>query len=205
MEIPAALKAESGSLRERKQQLVRREIEDAAWKLFLSIGFDKATIDRISRNAGVSRRTFFRYFQGKEDLLSLSIRDFGDRIAQSFAEKPRTMDAFRALAEAMTGVICEEMKEEHQPREMLALIFEDPSLRGRFLWGMSQWVPALSGELVRRKVYRGDRVRCDLAAALYCTAFDQAHMEWFRSPGRDLESQVRRAFRQLRALHSGSE
>ncbi len=198
VEVPVAEPEDNGSLRERKHQLVRREIEDAAWELFLSVGFDKATIEAISRNAGVSRRTFFRYFQSKEELLSASVRDFGDRIAQCFAQKPRTMDAFQALAEAMLAVICEEMKDEHQPREMLGLIFEDPNLRGRFLWAMSQWVPVLSQELARRKVYRGDPARCDLAAALYCTAFDQAHMQWFREPGRDLETQVKRAFRQLR-------
>lgn len=201
LETPAAKPDDSGSLRERKHQLVRRELEDAAWELFLSVGFDQATIEAISLKAGVSRRTFFRYFQSKEELLSASVQDFGDRIAQEFADKPRSMDAFQALTESMIAVICEELKDEHQPREMLGLIFEDPSLRGRFLWAMSQWIPALSQELVRRKVYRGDRARCDLAAALYCTAFDQGHMQWFRDPvRRDLETHVKRAFRHLRDL-----
>lgn len=201
VEVPAVRQDETGSLRERKHALVRREIEDAAWDLYLSVGFDKATIEAISRNAGISRRTFFRYFQSKEELLSSSVRDFGDRIAQRFAEKPRTMDAFRALEDAMLSVTCEELKDELQPRQMLGLIFEDPNLRGRFLWAMSQWVPMLSAELVRRKVHRGDAARCDLSAALYCTAYDQAHMQWFRHPGETLETRVKRALRQLRDLH----
>jgi AcrR family transcriptional regulator len=192
---------DSGSLRERKHQWVRQQIEDAAWELFLSVGFDQATIEAISQKAGVSRRTFFRYFEGKEELLSASVRDFGDRIAQGFAEMPRSMDPFTALAEAMHAAICEELKDEHQPREMLGLIFEDPSLRGRFLWAMSQWTTALGEELARRKACNGDRARCELAAALYCTAFDQAHMQWFRYGGRSLQAQVKRVFRQLRDLH----
>lgn len=200
VEIPAVKQDDSGSLRERKHQLVRRELEDAAWDLFLSVGFDKATIEAISLKAGVSRRTFFRYFESKEELLAASVQDFGDRIAEGFKEKPQTMDPFDALAQAMHAAVCEELKDEHQPREMLGLIFEDPSLRGRFLWAMSRWIPPLGEELARRKVYRGDRARCELAAALYCTAFDQAHMQWFRYGGRTLQAHVKRAFRHLRDL-----
>jgi AcrR family transcriptional regulator len=201
MEAPVAEKQdETGSLRERKQQLVRQEIEDAAWELFVSIGYEAATIEAISSRAGVSRRTFFRYFQSKEELLSTSVQEFGDRIAQDFQAKPRSLDPFDALAEAMHGAVCLELNDEHQPREMLGLLFGDPNLRGRFLWALSQWVPGLGRELARRKAFRGDRARCELAAALYCTAFDQAHMQWFRSSGSHLETLVKRAFKHLREL-----
>jgi AcrR family transcriptional regulator len=163
------------------------------------VGFERATIEEISRKAGVSRRTFFRYFRTKEELLSFSVEHFGQRIAQRFAEAPKSRDPLAALEHAMLSVMQEEMKDMRKPKEMLGLMFEEPDLRGRFLCAMGRWIPILSQELAKRKAYRGDRARCDLAAAFYCTAFDQAHLRWYREPGVvDLPTQAKRAFRQLR-------
>jgi AcrR family transcriptional regulator len=188
---------DSGSLRERKHEFVLKEIERAAWELFATVGFDRATVEEISRNAGVSRRTFFRYFKTKEELLSFSVEHFGERVAQRFAEMPKSRKPLVALEDAILSVLQEKMHDARQPREMLSLMFEEPNLRGRFLCALSRWVPALSKELARRKAYRGDTARCDLAAALYCTAFDQVHMRWYREGTGDLPTQMKRAFRQL--------
>jgi len=51
-----------GNLQSKKQDLVRHEIWHAAIDLFYLQGFDEVTIDQIAERAGVSRRTFFRYF-----------------------------------------------------------------------------------------------------------------------------------------------
>jgi AcrR family transcriptional regulator len=189
---------DSGSLRERKHEFVLREIERAAWELFATVGFDRATVEEISRNAGVSRRTFFRYFHTKEELLSFSVQHFGERVAQRFAEAPKSRKPLAALENAILSVMQEEMDDTRQPKEMLGLMFEEPNLRGRFLCALSRWVPALGKELVKRKAYRGDASRCDLVAALYCTAFDQAHLRWYRESKPDLLTHMKRAFRQLR-------
>jgi AcrR family transcriptional regulator len=189
---------DSGSLRERKHEFVLREIERAAWELFGTVGFDRATVEEISRNAGVSRRTFFRYFRTKEELLSFSVEHFGQRVAQRFAEAPKSRKPLAALEDAILSVIQEEMKDKRQPKEMLGLMFEEPNLRGRFLCALSRWVPALGKELAKRKAYRGNAARCDLVAALYCTAFDQAHLRWYREGTGDLSGHLKRAFRQLR-------
>jgi AcrR family transcriptional regulator len=195
---------DSGSLRERKHEFVLREIERAAWELFAAVGFDRATVEEISRNAGVSRRTFFRYFKTKEELLSFSVEHFGQRVAQRFAEAPRKRNPLLALEDAILSVMREEMEDTRQPKEMLGLMFEEPNLRGRFLCALSRWVPVLSKELAKRKAYRGDSARCDLVAALYCTAFDQAHLRWYREGTGDLPAQMKRAFRQLRETNCPS-
>jgi AcrR family transcriptional regulator len=193
---------DSGSLRERKHEFVLREIEQAAWDLFGSVGFDRATVEEISRNAGVSRRTFFRYFRSKEELLSFSVEHFGQQVAQRFAEAPKNRKPLSALEDAMLSVLQEGMKDTRQPKEMLRLMFEEPNLRGRFLCALSRWVPDLGKELAKRKAYRGDAARCDLVAALYCTAFDQAHLRWYREGTGELSVQIKRAFRQLRETNS---
>jgi AcrR family transcriptional regulator len=195
---------DSGSLRERKHDFALREIERAAWDLFSAVGFDRATVEEISRNAGVSRRTFFRYFRTKEDVLSYSVERFGKRVAERFASLPSSRKPLAALEEAFLSVSREDIEHQRKPKEMLALMFNEPCLRGRFLFGLDLWIPVLSAELVRRKAYRGDAARCDLAAALYCTAFDRAHVRWYREGAGDLAFQLKRSFRQLRELEGAS-
>jgi AcrR family transcriptional regulator len=47
----------------------RRRIADAARELFAAQGYDRTTVDAIAERAGVARRTFFRYFRSKDDVI----------------------------------------------------------------------------------------------------------------------------------------
>ncbi len=55
-------------LREEKKAAVRQSLVAAANRRFHRHGFEQTTIDDICADAGVSRRTFFRYFESKEAL-----------------------------------------------------------------------------------------------------------------------------------------
>ncbi len=55
-------------LREAKKSAVRQSLIAAANRRFHRHGFEQTTIDEICAGAGVSRRTFFRYFENKEAL-----------------------------------------------------------------------------------------------------------------------------------------
>ncbi|MBD0862789.1 TetR family transcriptional regulator [Gordonia sp. zg691] len=59
--------SESGDLRARRRDATRLEIHEAAVDLFERNGFDETTVDEIAAAAGVSPRTFFRYFPTKEE------------------------------------------------------------------------------------------------------------------------------------------
>ena len=61
------------TLQLRKQQLVRDAIYDAAIELFAVKGFDETTVEEVAQAAGVSRRSFFRYFASKDDLLAQNV------------------------------------------------------------------------------------------------------------------------------------
>ena len=54
-------------LRERRRRETQREVSDAALELFERKGVAATTVDEISRVAGISARTFFRYYATKED------------------------------------------------------------------------------------------------------------------------------------------
>ncbi|MET4051309.1 AcrR family transcriptional regulator [Frigoribacterium sp. PvP054] len=81
-------------------------LADAAAELFLENGYARTTVDDIARRAGVSRGTFFNYFEAKSDLfwldLDQSLADLGDLLRASSSLSPvRAVEAaLVALAEA---------------------------------------------------------------------------------------------------------
>jgi AcrR family transcriptional regulator len=80
MEMPPA------PLRERKKDATRRALVQAANRRFHRDGFDATTIDDICADAGVGRRTLFRYFANKEAL--------------AFPHRAERLQAFQSLLEA---------------------------------------------------------------------------------------------------------
>src|SRR5579862_2912074 len=70
-------------LRERNRARARAEIADAALRLFFDRGFEGVTVDEIVSAAGVSRRTFFRYFETKEDALLADYPELNARLTEA--------------------------------------------------------------------------------------------------------------------------
>ncbi len=67
-------------LREQKKRQTRRDIGQAAWRLFRQHGFDAVTVDEIAQAAGVSKKTVFNYFPTKEDLVLARAEDREDEL-----------------------------------------------------------------------------------------------------------------------------
>src|ERR1700679_2624901 len=68
MSLTSAGAAEEG-LRVRKRRETRQRIAEAGLRLFLEHGFEGVTLDAVAAAADISRRTFFHYFDSKEDIL----------------------------------------------------------------------------------------------------------------------------------------
>ena len=87
------------SLRTRKQELVREAIFDAAIDLFTKNGFNETTIEQIAEAAGISQRSFFRYFPAKDDLLAFRIAGFGDALVAAVRACPAEAPALEVIRE----------------------------------------------------------------------------------------------------------
>ena len=81
-------------LRERKYIETQARLEDAALMLVESQGLEKTTVDAISEMANVSPRTFFNYFDSKED----AVLGFY-RVSQDKASPPLTYDSNKDIVE----------------------------------------------------------------------------------------------------------
>lgn len=89
------------SLQSRKRQLVRDAIYDAAIDLFAKHGFDETTVEEVADAAGISRRSFFRYFESKDDLLALNTVLCGEVICQTVVSCPANLSLLDVVRETV--------------------------------------------------------------------------------------------------------
>ncbi|MFD4023864.1 TetR family transcriptional regulator [Streptomyces sp. NPDC058576] len=177
------------TMAQRKRQLVSDELTEAALQLMAQEGFDAVTVDAIAAAAGVSKRTFFRYFASKEDVVVQFLADMGAGMHDELAARPaaeRPSTALRhavwvAMAACADGV-------EHSGRALrvVQLILRTPALRARFLEHQAQWRDDLAAETARRL---GLAPEADLyprlAAGAALVAFDTVLRRWSDSDGAD--------------------
>ncbi len=89
-------------LRERKRAETRQQLERAAVELVLREGIERTTVDAICESIPVSPRTFFNYFESKEDAI-LGVRDIelDEATIAAHLETYREAD----LIESVTGLL----------------------------------------------------------------------------------------------------
>jgi AcrR family transcriptional regulator len=85
----------------------RTILEDAALQLFLENGYAGTTIELIAQRAGVSRSTFFNYFESKSDLLWIEVDAGIDRLAAELRLVPPCDDPIPEVRKAMLLVAAE--------------------------------------------------------------------------------------------------
>src|SRR5258708_8322937 len=84
-------------LAERKRRAIRGELSEVALGLLTGRKFESLTIDEIAAAAGVSRRTFFRYFTSKEDVVFAFLDQWAVRLAADIVARPANEDPVMAV------------------------------------------------------------------------------------------------------------
>jgi AcrR family transcriptional regulator len=120
------------SLQERKQELVRGEIFNAAWRLFGEHGYEATTVADIAAAAGVSRRTFFRYISSKEDVLIETTDDLDEAFLTAVAGRPPEEPPLVAIERALVPVLETYLLTE-RTRTIVRLLRESRTLRRAML------------------------------------------------------------------------
>lgn len=164
---PSARPAGRSSRRERKKERTRREIYDAAMRLFARQGFAPVTIAEICEAADVGRGTFFLHFPSKASLL----HEFNARVAESF--RAERVEPRRSAREELCALV-ERMSVELQSRApimraMVADFFHSPEALSSDAIE-AQALPELVTEIIEAGQARGEfsrRIDARLAAASF--------------------------------------
>ncbi len=90
--------------RERKRRETHRRITDAGICLFIEKGFDGTTVEEIATAAGISRRTFFHYFESKDEVLLSLQSDIGELFADEVRKAPAGGTPFKLVRDAALRV-----------------------------------------------------------------------------------------------------
>jgi len=188
----------SADLAERKRQVVRDELSEAALRLIAYQGFEETTVEQIVAAAGVSRRTFFRYFRSKEDVIVALLGHFGDQVLAELSNRPLTEPSPVSLRQALDVFVAGLDAEPDKTRRLAALILHTPALAARYYERQHQWRARFAVELARRADADPGDLRPALAAAVALAAFDTALSGWINGPsGRTLTTLVDEAFEQV--------
>lgn len=151
-------------------------------RLFLEQGFEQTTIDQIAAAAGISRRSFFRYFGTKEDVLLGDLARDGERVRDRLAHIPRNVGPWDALRQALESVGAL----EHDSGDLLKIarmMYDTSSLRSRSVEKHLHWQSLLLPDIRARLGADADAVAASaiIAAAIAC--LDTAGEAWARSNG----------------------
>ncbi|WP_030619772.1 TetR family transcriptional regulator [Streptomyces achromogenes] len=174
----------AGTLAQRKRQLVADELTQAALGLLARGGFDAVTVDEIAAAAGVSKRTFFRYFASKEDVVVQFLTGLGEAMREELASRPAPEPPSTALRHTVWRSIDACAGQTERTLRVVQLILGTPALLARFLERQAQWREELAAVLAGRLgLDPATELYPRMAAGMALTAFHTVLQRWSESDG----------------------
>ncbi|MGV8857645.1 TetR/AcrR family transcriptional regulator [Rhodoglobus sp.] len=136
-------------LRDRKRLETRLRIETAAVEIVTAEGLDGATVDMISDRADISPRTFFNYFESKENAI-LGIQDIGEvqRAIDAGVAGAETDDLVAAIVSTMFHIFGPMAARTQLKTQRMALVQEHPRLLSRQIHQFTQLNSTMAAAVV---------------------------------------------------------
>lgn len=180
----------------------RRAIELVALRLFAEQGFEATTVDDIAGQAGVSRRTFFRYFPAKNAVLFGAFADEIATIRRLLAAAPPgepVMDAVRHAVVAANRYRPDDLPELRTRIDLLGTV---PALQAAAALHYAAWEEAISQFVAGRTGLAPTDLLPLSAGRATLAVCRSAYDCWVQRADRDLPWYLDAA---LRALAAGFE
>jgi AcrR family transcriptional regulator len=180
----------------------RGRLEQAAIELFRELGYARTTVEGIAARAGLTERTFFRYFTDKREVLFSGSADLEKFIVETIGGAPKTMAPLDAVAAALeaTSPLFEERRGHARKRR--GVIAADAELRERELIKLASLAVAVAASLRKRGV---PIPTAALAAEAGIAVFRNAFERWVDDKEqRPLSVHIQGALEELRAVTAGT-
>lgn len=174
------------SIRERTRRLAQTELTVVAQDLFLEHGYEDTTVDQIATAAGMSKRTFFRYFASKDDLVIGKYDLFGDRLAEAFDARPDDESVWESLRRVfdLTLDYVQDDRARERNDALERIVRASPQLNARYLEKMQRVQEVLVTRVTVRLAAQGAAHDGPRPAAIVGAAFacmQAARTAWLES------------------------
>ncbi|HET9073296.1 MAG TPA: helix-turn-helix domain-containing protein [Solirubrobacteraceae bacterium] len=170
----------------------------AAIELFSEQGYDATTVAEIAERAGLTKRTFFRHFSDKREVLFGGGGAFEEMWVQAVRDAPAQASPLEAALAGTAGV-AEFFAERFGSARLRSRIIEvNPELRERELIKLQHLAEVTAQALVQRGVAAGP---ARLSAQTAVTVFQTGWARWVLQDDPDaLAGFMAEALAELRAL-----
>jgi AcrR family transcriptional regulator len=178
----------------------RGRLQQAALELFAEHGYDRTTVEDIATRAGVTKRTFFRHFVDKREVLFGRGQEFRTLFLSGLDAAPADAAPLALIAAVLDPVAGFFAGGLEQSRRRAAVINASAELRERDLVKLAAVADALAAALRERGIPEpAASMSAETALAVFRTAFER----WVTEGG-DLGVLMREGLDALRAVASGS-
>ena len=148
-----------------------------AFRLFRAQGYDVTLVEQIAHEAGVSRRTFYRYFASKDDLLA----ERGLEVTEAVLKRVEPAPSAGELLGAYSTVV-EQAVANGDLGLVVQLMRENPRLvEAAPLW-RQRWIEHLAQQLAARQGSNTPSLECRLVSGIVIHLLALALDEWRTRP-----------------------
>jgi AcrR family transcriptional regulator len=177
-------------------------LQQAALELYTERGFDQTTVAEIAQRAGLTERTFFRYFPDKCEVLFCGEGVLQDLLVRAVADAAGSASPIEAVARGLTAAsIFFEGRTRERVRQRQAIIAAHARLQERDLMTFSRFASGMAEALRRRGVAIP---AASLAAETGIVVLKVALERWVDdTKNRDLAQHIRESLDELKALAGG--
>jgi AcrR family transcriptional regulator len=180
-------------LRERTRRAVRGELLTIAMNLFLAQGFEETTVEQIATAAGLSRRSYFRYFASKHEVFAEALASLGQNLGEALTGRPAPEHPWPALRRAFDPLLAL-ISDDNRVQALSRMMLEDPALQSSHVQKQAHWQATLADALEPRLVNPGQdddepgedtRIRAEALAGAALSCLHTAQTRWVR-PGNEI-------------------
>lgn len=184
-----------------RQERLRTRLIEAGLELFERHGFDGTRVEEIVEAVGISRRSFFRYFESKDDVVFNWLIEQGDFMCPHVAKRPVDEPALLSMRHAYLELAKALDHDSTQAASFCRIIFETPSLARRFREENARWEGEIADILRRgRSLTRAQDFAARVQISMATTAFVAAVRAWAADQQRsELRTWFKAAFAALQA------
>jgi mycofactocin system transcriptional regulator len=183
--------------RGRRPSTSRRDVARAALELFARQGYEETSVDQIAAAVGVSRRTFFRYYDSKRDVVWGEFDAELIRLRARLEEASRSEPMMDVLRRAVMDTNRFGASELDELRIRIGLTSSVPTLIAHSAVRYAEWCDVVAGFVTARIGGSPEDLAPQTVARAALGAATAAFTYWARHEGDDLVGEVDRAFRLL--------